>query len=472
MNEKIIENTLLTLINEFKKDEEEKYNAVSNTIYSIHKSFLDEEELKTDILNKFLPQIKIVIKEVKEEMKKFPPQFCIFDVINLQRHENYNSNLIAKLLEVNIEYEGAKLSFVKDFLIYLNDKFKWDYYGFKSIEKLEKINHSDISIKREEYADSRRIDLFISYKKEFAIIIENKIYAGEQDNQLEDYYNNKKKDNYKNLYMIFLTPSGYEPSTLSEESKKELGNNFQTLKHSDIALWLESILENEKYSFLHSENILDNDNKYIRDYRLLKSAMIQTIHNANMLSNNTKELDMTKSKIQKLLEENIFKDIQTVEDAEEYKNIFNSVIEIINEKEIFIKVKPHIEFTEKVLDYLKKNDGLKSYKFLTEIKIINDIYKKGYSHNIKYSFCNGEIELILESKKDCFFLHIYLYNLNDTNKHTILREKLNIKINEIFNKFYENKNYVYRYDIDTEKDSPEEIAEAMIKLYNLLKENL
>ena len=63
MNTEIIENILSTLINEFKKDEEEIYNAISNTIYSIHKSFLDEEKLKTDILNKFLPQIKIVIKK-------------------------------------------------------------------------------------------------------------------------------------------------------------------------------------------------------------------------------------------------------------------------------------------------------------------------------------------------------------------------------------------------------------------------
>ena len=359
MNEKIIENALLTLINEFKKDEKEKYNAVENTIKSIHKSFLYEEELKTNILNKFLPQIKRLIKEVKEEMKKFPPQFCIFDVVNLQRHENYNSNLIAKLLEVNIKYEGTELSFVKDFLMYLNkDKeFGWDY-GLKNIEELEEVNHSDIIIKREEYADTRRIDLFISYKKDFAIIIENKISAGEQYNQLEDYYNNKKKDNYKNLYMIFLTPSGDDSSTLTEESKKELGNNFQTLKHSDIALWLESILENEKHSFLHSENILDNDNKYIRDYRLLKSAMIQTIHNANMLSNNTKELDMTKEKIQKLLEDNIFQDIQTVEDAEEYKQIFNSVIGIINEKEIYIKLQPYINFTKQVLNYLVMNLNL------------------------------------------------------------------------------------------------------------------
>lgn len=474
MNTEIIENILSTLINEFKKDEEEKYNAISNTIYSIHKSFLDEEELKTNRLNEIFSKIKIIIEKVKNEMKKFPPQFCIFDVVNLQRHENYNSNLLAKFLKINIENEATKLSFVKDFLIYLNDKFKWGYYGLKNIEELEEINHLDIKIKREEYAGSRRIDLFISYKKDFAIIIENKIYAGEQDNQLDDYYQNKKKDNYKNLYMIFLTPSGYEPYTLSEKSKKELGNNFQTLKHSDIALWLENILENEKYSFLHDSNILfkDNDNKYIKDYRLLKSSMIQTIHNANMISNNTKELDMTKEKIQKLLEDNIFQDIQTVEDAEEYRKIFTSVIDIINEKEIHIIVKPHIEFTEKVLDYLKNNDKSKYYIFLTERKIINDIYQEGYSHNIKYSFCNGEVELILESSKDCFFLHIYLPNFNDNKKYNILRKKLNLEINKIFCKFYEDKNYVYRYNIDTEKDSPEEIAEAMMKIYNLLKENL
>ena len=176
MNTKIIENTLLTLINEFKKDEEEKYNSVSNTIKSIHKSFLEEEELKTNRLNEIFSKIKIIIEKVKNEMKKFPPQFCIFDAINLQRHENYNSNLVAEFLKINIENEATKLSFVKDFLIYLNDKFKWDYYGLKNIEELEKINHSYIRIKREEYAGTRRIDLFISYKKDFAIIIENKIY--------------------------------------------------------------------------------------------------------------------------------------------------------------------------------------------------------------------------------------------------------------------------------------------------------
>ncbi|WP_418235794.1 PD-(D/E)XK nuclease family protein [Brachyspira pulli] len=474
MNTEIIENTLLTLINEFKKDEEEKYNAVSNTIYSIHKSFLYEEELKTNKLNEIFSKIKIIMEEVKNEMKKFLHQFCIFDVVNLQRHENYNSNLLAEFLKINIENEATKLSFVKDFLIYLNDKFKWGYYGFKSIEELEEINHSDIRIRREEYAGSRRIDLFISYKKDFAIIIENKIYAGEQDNQLDDYYQNKKKDNYKKLYMIFLTPSGYEPYTLSEESKKELGNNFQTLKHSDIALWLENILENEKYSFLHDSNILfkDNDNKYIKDYRLLKSAMIQTIYNANMISNNTKELDMTKEKIRTLLEDNIFKDIQTVEEAEEYKKIFNSVIDIINEKEIDISLEPILFFTDKVIKYLNENSDDKSYyyKKIDEITkcIKEDPYTEYFCHNIKYNLNNYNADILLEYHYESGTFQFSIYTDNEKSYKKLKNKESSIK--EIFSNFEEGNPYVYY--IDTEKDSPEEIAEAMIKLYNLLKENL
>ena len=439
MNTEIIENTLLTLINEFKKDEKEKYNAVSNTIYSIHKSFLDEEKLKTNRLNEIFSKIKIIIKEIKEEMKQYPPQFCIFDVINLQRHENYNSNLLAKFLEINIENEITKLSFVKDFLIYLNDKFKWGYYGFKSIEELEKINHSDIRIKREECANSRRMDLFISYKKDFAIIIENKIDAGEQDNQLDDYYQNKKKDNYKNLYMIFITPSGYEPYTLSEESKKELGNNFQTLKHSDIALWLEKILDKYKSLFDENDDESDNDNKYIKDYRLLKSAMIQTIHNANMLSNNTKELDMTKSKIQELLEKNLFNDIQTVEDAEEYRKIFTSVIDIINEKEIYIKLLPYINFTKQVLNYLESNYELKSYTFLTEKEIVNEIViNKGkdlYSHNVKFKTINYVYVLLENYCYNNTDLYFYFGIYTDNEQMIKKIKKLDKDIDNIFERF-------------------------------------
>ncbi|MEI0448285.1 PD-(D/E)XK nuclease family protein [Brachyspira intermedia] len=486
MNTEIIENILSTLINEFKKDEEEKYNAISNTIYSIHKSFLDEEELKTNRLNEIFTKIKIIIKEVKEEMKKFPPQFCIFDVVNLQRHENYNSNLLAKFLQINIKYgENTELSFVKDFLIYLNDKFKWDYYGFKSIEELEKINHSDIRIKREEYADGRRIDLFIEYNIEnsenkFAIIIENKIYASDQPNQLNDYYDytNNKKNYGKNIYIIYLTPNGREPSenSLSSDIRNKLKDKFQKLQHSDIALWLENILENKKYSFLHDSNILfkDNDNKYIKDYRLLKSAMIQTIHNANMISNNTKELDMTKAKIQKLLEDNIFQDIQTVEDAEEYKKIFNSVIDIINKKIEVIsmvnKLNKYWQFTQEIETYLK-NNKMNEYSILPYDKFERLFKNNDYVPHIKMCV-SDDLYILMESNNCENYIGFGIVDKSDKMKSKIKNSNFDIK--SIFNKIEEwnDSHWIYWAYIDTEKDSPEEIAEAMMKLYNLLKENL
>ena len=275
--------------------------------------------------------------------------------------------------------------------------------------------------------------------------------------------------------MIFLTPSGDDSSTLTEESKKELGNNFQTLKHSDIALWLESILENEKYSFLHSENILDNDNKYIKDYRLLKSAMIQTIHNANMLSNNTKELDMTKEKILKLLEENIFKDIQTVEDAEEYKQIFNKINLLLEDRKKTIisnKMINIFEFSKRIIDYFIIND-IKNYNELGYEKVIKDTPYKGYSHIIDFSYIK-ESQIVLESSRNEYDTIYFYFGIYIDDVELIKQiKKLDKNINNIFEKFSKDSSgWIYKYDINTEEDSPEKIAEAMIKLYNLLKENL
>ncbi|ELV04895.1 hypothetical protein H263_13423, partial [Brachyspira hampsonii 30599] len=45
-------------------------------------------------------------------------------------------------------------------------------------------------------------------------------------------------------------------------------------------------------------------------------------------------------------------------------------------------------------------------------------------------------------------------------------------INSTFNKFQQDEHWIYWDYIDTEKYSPEEIAEAMIKLYNILTEKL
>ena len=113
------ENILLTLINAFKNDEKEKLNHLVN----ISKSLIE------------------VRKKIKEEMEKLPPQFNVFNSINLLNHENYNSNLFANFLDIKFKHNGNEIGFAKLFLKYLIEEFGWEF-------DLENIKIEDIKIKR------------------------------------------------------------------------------------------------------------------------------------------------------------------------------------------------------------------------------------------------------------------------------------------------------------------------------------
>mgnify|MGYP004648912537 FL=1 len=317
------ENILLTLINAFKDDENSKRIYLNDFMKSIGEDFIKDNKLKNKLLLEFfekLIKVKYEIKRIKKEIKEFPPQFNIFDSINLLNHENYNSNLFANFLDIKFKHNGNEISFAKLFLKYLTEEFGWEF-------DLENIKIEDIKIKRELLTEERkRIDIFIGYKEKFAVIIENKIWADDGYKQLENYYNYVKSQEYDKIYMIYLTPYEREPSeeSLSKELYKkegsELYEKFKNIKHEEIGKWInDSILENEEFSFLHNEDKENNKN----DYKLLKSALIQIINNELSISQGDK---MTKGKIKKILEENIFKDIKTVEDVDEYINMFNSQV--------------------------------------------------------------------------------------------------------------------------------------------------
>ena len=268
------ENILLTLINAFQNDEKEKLNHLGN----ISKSLIEVRE------------------KVKEEMEKLPPQFNVFNSINLLNHENYNSNLFANFLDIKFKYNDNEISFAKLFLKYLTKEFGWEF-------DLENIKIEDIEIKRELPTEERkRIDIFIGYKEKFAVIIENKIWADDGYKQLENYYNYVKNQEYDKIYIIYLTPYEREPSeeSLSKELYKEKGSElyekFKNIKHEEIGKWIkDSILENEEFSFLHNEDKENNKN----DYKLLKSALIQIIDNEKSISGENEEKNMEDKEIKK-----------------------------------------------------------------------------------------------------------------------------------------------------------------------------
>ena len=498
MNKELIikntENALLTLINSFKEDENSKRIYLNDFMKSIGEDFIKDNKLKNKLLLEFfekLIKVKHEIKRIKKEIKEFPPQFNIFDSINLLNHENYNSNLFANFLDIKFKYNDNEISFAKLFLKYLTEKFGWEF-------DLENIKIEYIEIKRELPTEERkRIDIFIGYKEKFAVIIENKIWADDGYKQLENYYNHVKKnyikkENYDKIYIIYLTPYEREPSeeSLSKELYKEKGSKlygkFKNIKHEEIGNWIkDSILENEEFSFLNNEDKENNK----KDYKLLKSALIQIINNELSISQGDK---MTKGKIKKILQENIFKDIKTVEDVDEYINMFNSqVIGLLKEKKNEIErekrenrkaiiekdIQPYLKFTKEVDKYLESKNYRegKDYNLLKDEDIINDMADYGYPPHIGFNNINN-IMVWLESnyENDCISYYFGICTDDESIKRQINKKQLKTAIENIFSDFNytEEDWWIFRSYIDIEKDKPQKVAEVMIKLYELLKREI
>ena len=445
------ENILLTLINAFQNYEKEKLNHLVN----ISKSLIEVRE------------------KVKEEMEKLPPQFNVFNSINLLNHENYNSNLFANFLDIKFKYNDNEISFAKLFLKYLTKEFGWEF-------DLENIKIEDIEIKRELPTEERkRIDIFIGYKEKFAVIIENKIWADDGYKQLENYYNYVKNQEYDKIYIIYLTPYEREPSeeSLSKELYKEKGSKlygkFANIKHAEIGYWLEGILKRQEFSFLNNE---EENNKY--NYKLLKSALIQIIDNEKSISGENEEKNMEEKEIKRVLNENLFKYIETVEKADEYIGMFNKVSELIKEqKKLIIKkdVLPYFKFANEVVEELEKQGYKKSedYNIYNENQkdIANSIVDKNLAEHIDLL---GLIWLQSEAKNYSAIdnYRFGVWATDDKLKRKIKKLKSKIE-KDIFNKFIEKKNgWVLYYDINIKEDKSSKIAKAMIDLYELLKKEI
>ena len=489
MNKELIikntENALLTLINSFKEDENSKRIYLNDFMKSIGEDFIKDNKLKNKLLLEFfekLIKVKHEIKRIKKEIKEFPPQFNIFDSINLLNHENYNSNLFANFLDIKFKHNGNEIGFAKLFLKYLTEEFGWEF-------DLENIKIEDIKIKRELLTEERkRIDIFIGYKEKFAVIIENKIWADDGYKQLENYYNYVKSQEYDKIYMIYLTPYEREPSeeSLNKELYKKEGSElyckFKNIKHEEIGKWInDSILKNEEFSFL---NIESEDNK--NDYKLLKSALIQIINNELSISQGDK---MTEGKIKKILEENIFKDIKTVEDVDEYINLFSvQVKKLLNEKREKIErenrkaiiekdIQPYLKFTKEVAKYLESKNYKegKDYNLLKDEDIINKMADYDYPQHIRFNNINN-IFVWLESnyENDCILYYFGICTEDENIINQINKKQLKTSIENIFSDFnYTEENWwIFRSYIDIEKDKPQKVAEVMIKLYELLKKEI
>ncbi|MDH4560648.1 PD-(D/E)XK nuclease family protein [Pseudomonas sp. BN411] len=80
----------------------------------------------------------------------------------------------------------------------------------------------------------QNIDILIRNTNREAVIIENKIYAGDQDEQIYRYYKRLVAEGYQKIWCIYLTLDGSEPSEQSKKSLEVVLASYET----DIIDWL------------------------------------------------------------------------------------------------------------------------------------------------------------------------------------------------------------------------------------------
>ena len=196
-------------------------------------------------MNNFFVNMKNLSSRMNQLKIKTPGTMNVAEIMNRHHLENQHSNIIAFLVNPSEihnhpEYGSLFLNMLKEKGLGIEGK---------EIYKVFRENSTD---------ELRRMDIFIETDSDF-IIIENKINAGDQENQIKDYveYVKKHYEVSNNVFVCYLTKFGVEPSEKSI-TKEQLdilreNNQFVSLSYSDDVLnWLNELKVKENEDVLKS----------------------------------------------------------------------------------------------------------------------------------------------------------------------------------------------------------------------------
>lgn len=197
-------------------------------------------EIKLMYVNNLLSQVGIIKKKYDDLAEYTGENYNIFSVLGIYQDELSHSAVIGDLLN-NKGSHGQKDTFLKLFLNELIG-FEENTEQFRVLHNFKTENsstHIEKYIGKVDFSNGEggRIDILIQEGTN-NIIIENKVWAGDQYLQLVRYNNQDKK-----APIIYLTLDGKEPS---EDSKGELilGKDFICLSYkNEIVCWLENCIK-------------------------------------------------------------------------------------------------------------------------------------------------------------------------------------------------------------------------------------
>lgn len=197
-------------------------------------------------LFKAVSQIVQQTKVAKEESRLRGEQFNIFKVCGIDHYELQHSAIIAELLNPKGSH-GQGCLYLKLFL---------ETYG--SSFDVATMKEKDINVKTEEWTSDYdgRMDIYVEYQGKPIVIIENKIYAGDQDAQLKKYRKDALQRESNQFEIVYLTLYGDDASSDSCE-----GINYFRMSYSEhIIKWMELCIEKSSQIPLVRETLVQYRN--------------------------------------------------------------------------------------------------------------------------------------------------------------------------------------------------------------------
>ncbi|PWA09803.1 PDDEXK-like family protein [Flavobacterium laiguense] len=303
-----------------------------------------EEKTNMEGVKNLLEKVGLIQKKYDDIAEITGEKFNIFSLLNLTSNEvRTHSAFIGELLNIKGSH-GLKDIPLRLFIQMLENKFihieNRDEESEKMIDserfKID-TNAAKTTIEKhigklnDEKTEGGRIDIIVEDSGKKALIIENKIYAGEQENQLIRYYNYDKKSP-----ILFLTLRGSEPKSAKRLVKNE--DYFNISYKEDITKWLGDCI------------------KEATDKPMLREVLKQYVYLIKKLTGQTINKVMS-SEIQDTIFKNFSAAEQIVKDFENAKNkIRNNVRESVIRK---LKSKLGLTFDINIHNKVQeKNSGI------------------------------------------------------------------------------------------------------------------
>lgn len=376
--------------------------------------------MEKNTITTLLSQVNIISKKYDDIAKITGENFNVFQILRIESDEvRLHSRFIGELINPEGKHGQGPL-FLKLFIQALN----LNEYTEEALIKARIIIEENIGNISEDYSKGGRIDLVIKPNKGRNIVIENKIYAGDQHMQLWRY-----KQQYPDAHLFYLTLTEKKPDEKSTNGLV-LDKDFKCITYENVILkWLEDC---HKSSY---------------NLPLIRETIAQYIYIIKHLTNQT---------INNKMESEIIKSIIN------NKDFIRAFLEIK-------KVSIEIEILKELIDRLK-TDG---FKFSYDSNCIgqNEFEIKFENQNLNYSV------LIYFHNINNAIIGIYsneIAKISKTNKHLEedieLIEEQALKLNSItignklrVNGKYGNWLWVCNFDFYNNTEWEDKISDEFYK---------